>query len=380
MNYNSKISFSFSNISKEQLLELEKFILNTLNAEDIRSEIILYCGHRDMKGNSIVEILKTEEISKNFNELTSIWGHYINNSNDDKISLNVFNKAELKKIEIGISSHTESFSIGNKQIFEDYLKKLFYIVEKEPTSDEIKILKEKESSIAFCKSCEPLNEYIKACNLSFKDLKEIELLILQDLQIDYEYKLLLNALDNHSKNNPVAKSYTFYSVDELLKNTDITDEIELYNISFKLYSKDVCVDVILEQENKYNYSKIHTSGKNQTLYYGKMMLLQNFFKYKRAWYWLFYTDLIWYLGFASLIFISALLGHVVYFIINKHILLWKYIGLIVLYSVLIILFRRAFPKIKIQNSKKTNWIYDRTIQFYITCLLSVISIIVSLYH
>lgn len=373
MKYIRKIDENFNiELSKDVLLELEKFIQDKLTTSDIDSKVWITSETWNTSGATLLEVLESEEITNNLNGLKSLHLYYDNQSCNEHINVIIINS--IGSITIRIDSTSETFVMGVHEIIKQYILQNF-IKNREILSQE-EANNVNENKKAHSKINEPLLKYIKAIALTVEDLKTIENLMLQDLDDNAKYEIKVKSTDKHLKKNPSLQEYTFSSVAELRQDeSGIVENSDNYNFTFQLKKEDVNIELFLSHEFPYNSTNLRTSGENQTLYYGKFLLLNKFIKCKEPWYKIFHTI---FFSIEYYIFIYSFVSVSILWFLKKIFeakFEWKIIALNTLLILLTFLAIKAFPKFKIINKSNPKcWWQNSTYQFFITCLLSIIPI------
>jgi len=382
MKYSYEVELKNFKISIESILALENFILQKLNTENVGTEIILFCGPRTVRENFLAEIFNIEEIQDNFSEITSIYARYYNaHSREEQIVVRLIYTDEFKSLRMEFDSESETIALGNKQLFEKFLFKNFQLTinksndknldnsDNENLSNETSnnvVMQEYESSKKeIQKLNEPLRQSIDAIVLSKEDLLTIEEIILQDLANDYKYSVSLKPTEKYIKKNPNAKEYIMKTISDVDSDTRNWENICNYNLRINLSSRDINIELYLEQgPNIWNFSKISSSGLNQTLYYGKFYLLNTFLKHRKPWYCFLYKEPFLTFTIALFAILCCTISYISYFILtngfNFKLLLFLCVPL------LSFLAYRAIPKIKIKNNLSIPLIEKPIVQFWIT--------------
>lgn len=374
MKYTYNIELKNFEFSIEKILKLEKFVLEKLNAEEIKTEIFLSCGACQVSKTFLSEIFDIDEIKDNFLEITSIYARYSNaQSYNENIIIQIYNADEYKSLRMKFDSKSKAIAIENKQLFENFLSMNF-------KKENVKIEKDVKKSLNINnydkankkKVNKPLQQFINTIILSKEDLLVIEDLILQDLHNDYKYLILLKPSEKYIEKNPNAKEYSFETISQIDNDIKIWKDINNYDLTMSLNSTEINIELKLEQNTTYNLSQIFSSGSNQTLYYGKFYLLKDFLKFRKPWYWFLYKDFFITMLIIILISIISVLYSISFILMSGFTykkLLFCGIPLLFFFAL------RAMPKIKIDNNLKNLWIKDPTIQFLISIFLMLLSII-----
>lgn len=326
-------------MSIELLKSLDAFLnKNILPANIENSSAHLDCNNFELNGKILSEILENENFITDFNNDFSIYLRVSNTEPYNVFWINILKKEDIR-IFGSIENTKEDIVIGKKELIERFIKENF--VKNEQTIQQSEEQSQVQTITLIKKD---LSWNVPAIKLSSRDFADIENLMLQDLYNIQEYKIIAIPSTNYVKKQQNANSYKFKSVTELLSCNDLLQNIKNYSIQFSIIADDINLTLSLTNDNWARNLK--ASGKNQTLYYGKYILLKEYLNTKKNWYYGIYNEYfkIFLITILSLFVSYSALKMGYYFAGKKYSLVLIYVLLNLMLFIGIFLTPMALPK------------------------------------
>lgn len=352
--YKREFKIACNQISIELLKSLDDFLNKNILPENIeRSSARFECNSFELTGKILPEILENEKFITNFNNNFSIYLSIRNANPYSKFSIIILKEASIR-IFGSIENIKEDIVIGQKEIIERFLKEKFI-------RNELPIQQTatpaKTSSVYIIKK--NLSWKIPAIKLTLQDLIDLENLIRQDFNNVCEYEILASPTQKYIHKQQNAPQYSFGSITEFKAQNQLLNNINNYSIKFLVSADDIKIN--LSFTNKDWLRTLDVSGKNQTLYYGKYMLLKDYLTTKKTWYSCIYSPL--FANFLSVILLSILSYSIIVILHNiakgDYIQGIKYILFIIISSLFIfltpnILHKNNFEFLETPKNRLTN--------------------------
>ena len=264
-------------ISIELLKSLDDFLNKNIFPEHIEySSAQLVCNNFKLKENILSDILKNEKFINNFDNNFSIYLSIRNTNPYSDFSITIL-KEDGIRILGSIENTKEDIVIGQKEIIERFLKENF--IRNELTIQQTVSPIEKSPINIIKKN---LSWNIPAINLTFQDLIDLENLIKQDFNDIYKYEILVSPTEKYIHKQQNAPQYCLNSIIEIKAKNELLNNINNYSIKFLILADGI--DIRLSFTNDKWFRTLDASGKNQTLYYGKYILLRDYLTTKKTWY------------------------------------------------------------------------------------------------
>lgn len=380
MEYKKTISSNYQVHSKDLLLELEHLIREKLDSDNINFSISVTCEHRGVEKQSFDELFEIKDIKENFDKISFIYIRVSDNNSNNRINITILNKIEYNNIDFSIYSNKEDFCLGIYEIFNKFIQNKFLkpiemttIKNTAESNSNVKIINKTKTT----KIKKTLDKNLISLSLNTEDFKELEGLILQDIENIRNYTIKATPTEKYLNKKQNADEYCYNSIQEFNTDENLLNNINNYIIKIELDSKEIQISIRLVND-LFISSYLKTSGENQTLYYGKFALLEKFLNSKKPWYFPFYIDFLGftYIFFTMILSMSCLMTFLKY--LFKLIFYWK-ILLILLAIIFINLFAlKALPKIRFQLKENPKWYQNKTFQFFVMTLLGIITVVVTI--
>lgn len=348
-------------ISIELLKLLDDFFNEKILPENIEySSTHFDCDSFKLNGKTLSEILENEKFINNFNNNFSIYLSICNTNPYSNFRITIL-KEDGIRIFGSIENTKEDIVIGQKEIIERFLKKNFI---RNELSIQQTVAPIEKSPVNIIKK--NLSWYIPAINLTLQDLIDLENLIKQDFNNIRKYEILVSPTRKYIHKQQNAPQYSLNSIIEIKAKNELLNNINNYSIKFLILADGI--DIRLSFTND-NWSRVlDASGKNQTLYYGKYILLRDYLTTKKTWYSSIYSPQ--FINFLPIILLPIWICSIVaisYCIaIGEYLQGSKYILFLIIFSLFIfltpkILHKNNFEFLETSKNQLTNivqWLWS----------------------
>lgn len=347
--YKREFEVACNQISIELLKSLDDFLNKNILPENIEySSARFECDSFELNGKILPEILENEKFITNFNNNFSIYLSIRNTNPYSRFTIIILKKAGIRIFGF-IENIKEDIVIGQKEIIGRFIKEKF--VRNELTIQQT-ATPAKTSSVSIIKK--NLSWKIPAIKLALQDFIDLENLIRQDFNDVCKYKILASPTQKYIHKQQNAPQYSFGSITEFKAQTQLLNNINNYSIKFLVSADDIEINLSFTNED---WSRaLNVSGKNQTLYYGKYMLLKDYLTTKKTWYSCIYGPL--FTNFLPVMLLTILSYSIMVISYNiakgDYIQGIKYILFLIISSLFIFLTPKILHKNNFEFSKTSN--------------------------